>query len=166
MGIILLFTNLYIQCTNLPSSELYLPLPTESTPLTKKWSTRSNLSLPTGNQLRSPRTLFPDYPNNKSLDFWEPSFLNHSASNNPRLTMPYQPPSTQETNGAHTSTPLEIKLNADHAGLSELLRLFPIDSPSTPKETLTSSSPLKIWFLVTPSTKDAMEDTSPWPGDT
>jgi len=80
--------------------------------------------------------------------------------------MPYQPPLTQETNGENMSTPLETKLNADHAGLSELLRLFPIDLPSTLKERLMSSSPLKTWLLVTPSTKDAMEDTSPWPGDT
>jgi hypothetical protein len=73
---------------------------------------------------------------------------------------------TPEPNGNHASTPLETKLNAVHAGLSEHQRLFQIDSVFLQLERSMLFSHPKISYPAMRLTKDAMEDISPWPGDT
>lgn len=79
--------------------------------------------------------------------------------------MPTHPrASTPELNGENASTPLEINLNADHAGPSDQLKLFQTDSVLPQRELLTLSSLHKTWYLATEPTTDAKVDISATPG--
>jgi len=71
----------------------------------------------------------------------------------------FQIPLTLESNGPSGSTPSETKLNAVHAGLSELLRLFQIDLPYNLTGQSTLSSLLKTWYPATLQTTVAVEVT-------
>jgi hypothetical protein len=66
--------------------------------------------------------------------------------------------SIQENNGVHVSMKLETNKDADHAGLSELLKLYQIDSVLQVMELLTTFFHLKIWYHVTSLIWDAMAD--------
>ena len=64
----------------------------------------------------------------------------------------------QEQNGQTTSTLSETRVDVDHAGLLELLRLSVIDLPFPLMELLTSFSHHSNLYLVTEETLDAMVD--------
>ena len=68
--------------------------------------------------------------------------------------------SIAEHNGQSSSTQSEIKLNAVHVGLSELLKPSQIDSQLPLTVQLTQSSHPNSWSLVTPETTVAMVDIS------
>jgi len=70
-----------------------------------------------------------------------------------------------EPNGALGSTPSEIRLNADHAGLSVPLKLSLTDLPLILKERSTLSCLLNGLFLATLPTTDAEVDTFPTHGN-
>jgi len=82
------------------------------------------------------------------------------ATDNQKLKMlTYLNLSMQESNGQSAFMPSEIRLNADLAGLSELVRLFQTDCALLQREMSMSSYLQKIWLSVTRLTTDVKEES-------